>query len=48
MPNSMRPLCLQDFKDGKVDTAFIPKHEDELQAVRPFSSLTNLNTTARS
>lgn len=26
--------CLyQDFKDGKVDTAFIPKHEDDLQAV---------------
>ena len=23
----------QDFKDGKVDTAFIPKHEDELAAV---------------
>lgn len=25
---------LQDFKNGKVDTAFIPKHEKELAAVR--------------
>jgi acetyl-CoA carboxylase biotin carboxylase subunit len=25
-------LNIQDFKDGIVDTAFIPKHEDELQA----------------
>lgn len=24
----------QDFKNGKVDTAFIPKHEQELAAVR--------------
>ena len=24
---------LQDFKTGKVDTAFIPKHEEELAAV---------------
>lgn len=26
-------MIFQDFKDGKVDTAFIPKHEEELQAV---------------
>lgn len=26
-------IAFQDFKDGKVDTAFIPKHEDDLQAV---------------
>nr|ASZ00189.1 biotin carboxylase subunit 2 [Geranium maderense] len=25
-------LDVQDFRDGKVDTAFIPKHEDELRA----------------
>jgi acetyl-CoA carboxylase biotin carboxylase subunit len=25
-------LEIQDFKDGKVDTAFIPKHEEELSA----------------
>lgn len=25
-------LDIQDFKDGKVDTAFIPKHEEELAA----------------
>ncbi|XP_024381777.1 biotin carboxylase 1, chloroplastic [Physcomitrium patens] len=25
-------LDIQDFKDGKVDTAFIPKHEEDLQA----------------
>ncbi|TQD84977.1 hypothetical protein C1H46_029493 [Malus baccata] len=25
-------LDIEDFKNGKVDTAFIPKHEDELQA----------------
>jgi hypothetical protein len=30
-------LIFQDFKDGKVDTAFIPKHEDELQAVSELS-----------
>lgn len=27
-------FMLQDFKNGKVDTAFIPKHEKELAAVR--------------
>ncbi|KAL8100615.1 hypothetical protein AgCh_032757 [Apium graveolens] len=27
-------LEVEDFKNGKVDTAFIPKHEDELAAVR--------------
>lgn len=26
---------VQDFKNGKVDTAFIPKHEDELSTVSP-------------
>ena len=26
-------VIFQDFKDGKVDTAFIPKHEEDLQAV---------------
>lgn len=25
---------LQDFRNGKVDTAFIPKHEAELNPVR--------------
>lgn len=29
---------LQDFKDGKVDTAFIPKHEEELAAVSETST----------
>ncbi|CAL8990318.1 unnamed protein product, partial [Prunus brigantina] len=27
-------LDIEDFKNGKVDTAFIPKHEEELAAVR--------------
>nr|BBG67103.1 acetyl-CoA carboxylase biotin carboxylase subunit [Gnetum ula] len=27
-------LDIQDFKDGKVDTAFIPKHDEELAAPR--------------
>ncbi|KAD7116778.1 hypothetical protein E3N88_04046 [Mikania micrantha] len=27
-------LDIEDFKNGKVDTAFIPKHEDELAEVR--------------
>lgn len=26
-------LTFQDFKNGKVDTAFIPKHEEELKPV---------------
>ncbi|KAG0584331.1 hypothetical protein M758_3G203100 [Ceratodon purpureus] len=30
-------LNVQDFKDGKVDTAFIPKHEEELQAPPSFA-----------
>lgn len=30
-------LDIQDFKDGKVDTAFIPKHEEELQAPVEFT-----------
>ncbi|CAI0387204.1 unnamed protein product [Linum tenue] len=29
-------LEIEDFKNGNVDTAFIPKHEDELQAVSYF------------
>ncbi|CAN1799184.1 Biotin carboxylase 1, chloroplastic [Linum perenne] len=29
-------LEIEDFKTGNVDTAFIPKHEDELQAVSNF------------
>uniref|UniRef100_A0A0D6QUQ2 Biotin carboxylase n=2 Tax=Spermatophyta TaxID=58024 RepID=A0A0D6QUQ2_ARACU len=28
-------LNVQDFKDGKIDTAFIPKHEEELAAPSP-------------
>lgn len=32
-PRLPPPLDLQDFRDGKVDTAFIPKHEEELAAV---------------
>lgn len=32
-------LDVQDFKDGKVDTAFIPKHEDDLQAPPSFAAL---------
>ncbi|KAL2621613.1 hypothetical protein R1flu_001818 [Riccia fluitans] len=32
-------LEVQDFKDGKVDTAFIPKHEEELAAPAPYISL---------
>eukprot|EP00850_Spirogloea_muscicola_P002441 SM000009S23570 [mRNA] locus=s9:805186:809977:+ [translate_table: standard] len=28
-------LDIQDFKDGKVDTAFIPKHEEELSTPPP-------------
>ncbi|GBG84400.1 hypothetical protein CBR_g38682 [Chara braunii] len=28
-------LEIQDFKDGKVDTAFIPKHEEELSTPPP-------------
>lgn len=27
-------IVSQDFKNGKVDTAFIPKHEEELAVVR--------------
>lgn len=27
-------FTLQDFRNGKVDTAFIPKHEEELREVR--------------
>ena len=30
------PPCWQDFKNGNVDTAFIPKHEKELAAVRSW------------
>lgn len=37
-------IVQQDFKNGKVDTAFIPKHEDELAPVSNwidiFKSLT--------
>lgn len=27
-------VVFQDFRNGKVDTAFIPKHEEELAMVR--------------
>ncbi|CAN0921834.1 Biotin carboxylase 1, chloroplastic [Linum grandiflorum] len=42
-------LDIEDFKTGNVDTAFIPKHEDELQAVsNPDSGtqMTNLDTVS--
>jgi acetyl-CoA carboxylase biotin carboxylase subunit len=32
-------LDIQDFKDGNVDTAFIPKHEDDLQAPPSLMSI---------
>ncbi|KAJ7522255.1 hypothetical protein O6H91_18G003600 [Diphasiastrum complanatum] len=35
-------LDIEDFKNGKVDTAFIPKHEDDL--VAPSTALTALPT----
>lgn len=35
-------LEIQDFKDGKVDTAFIPKHEEELAAPNAFEQLPTL------
>lgn len=35
-------IVFQDFKDGKVDTAFIPKHEDELQAVSEVLTSTSV------
>eukprot|EP01018_Ginkgo_biloba_P014856 Gb_20361 [translate_table: standard] len=33
-------LDIQDFKDGKIDTAFIPKHEEELASPRELLQLT--------
>lgn len=36
------PIAPQDFRNGKVDTAFIPKHEQELAAVRIYCDLYTL------
>ncbi|KAL0372834.1 UNVERIFIED_CONTAM: Biotin carboxylase 2, chloroplastic [Sesamum calycinum] len=33
-------LDIEDFKNGKVDTAFIPKHEEELAAPQPTQPAT--------
>lgn len=36
-------VVFQDFRNGKVDTAFIPKHEEELAMVRTQYNLENIN-----
>ncbi|KAL1568743.1 biotin carboxylase 2, chloroplastic-like [Salvia divinorum] len=40
-------LEIEDFKNGKVDTAFIPKHEQELAEPQPTEPTEALKELAR-